>query len=101
SRPPGLEEQLLIEQVQLYRGKNQMLERTLAEKDANLLPRAEVHTLLLRAAKILRAAGERLYRSCGDQAGDILKAANDDFEATIITELADDKRPATDVLLSE
>lgn len=95
----SLKEQLLAEQIDLYRGKNQLLERQLAELDRVKLDRSEVHALLVRAATMLRAAGERLYKQCGQQAGDILATTLKDFEQTIVAELADAKRPADDATL--
>lgn len=81
---PGLKEQLLREQVDLYRRRNRLLEDQLELNSQTLVPRGEIHALHLQLAKILRAAGERLQKQFGDQAASILNIALDDFENRIM-----------------
>lgn len=81
--PLTAKEQLLREQVDLYRKKNELLEDQLAERRSQLIPRGEVHSLHLQLATVLRAAGERLAKQFGAEAASILTVALDDFDALI------------------
>ncbi len=87
-----LQGKLLAEKVEQLKHRNLLLETQLAEKQQKLLPRDQVHELLVRAAQILRGAGDRLYKRHGQEAGDILAQALDDFEQ-ILQQLADDTSP--------
>jgi hypothetical protein len=80
---PGLEEQLLREQVDLYRKKNVMLEEKIQQEQERTLPREEVHTLHAHLAKILRGAGEQLHKQFGENAAAILNVALMDFESAL------------------
>lgn len=80
-------DQLVLEQIEVYRRRVKLLENRIRIDDDTLLPRAEIHELLAQLAKILRAAGERLGKQFGPQAASILDIALSDFESTI-TQLA-------------
>jgi len=84
-----LQGKLLAEKVEQLRRRNSLLQTQLAEKQQRLLPRDQVHELLVRAARLLRSAGDRLYKRHGQEAGDILVEALEDFEQ-IVTQLADE-----------
>jgi hypothetical protein len=82
-RPPTLKEQLLQEQVLLYRKKNELQEEQLAAIREQTVPIAEVHKRHIQMATVLRAAGERLAKQFGEDARSILDVALDDVEALI------------------
>lgn len=73
-------EQLVLEQIEVYRRRVVLLEQRIAREETLLVPRAEVHELHVQLAKILRQAGERLLKQYGEGAVGILDAALDDFE---------------------
>lgn len=75
-----LQGKLLAEKVAQLKHRNLLLQSQLAEKQQQLLPRDQVHELLVRAAQLLRSAGDRLYKQHGQEAGDILAHALDDFD---------------------
>lgn len=88
-------DQLILEQIEVYRRRVKLLENRIAIDDETLLPRAEVHELLTQLAKLLRGAGERLHKQFGPQAASVLEVALDDFEATLMQHAAKtDERPA-------
>lgn len=72
-------EQLVLEQIEVYRRRVVLLEQRIAREETLLVPRAEVHQLHVHLAKILRQAGERLLKQYGEGAAGILDAALDDF----------------------
>lgn len=76
-------EQLIREQIEVYRRRVILLENKIAVDESILLPRAEVHELLVQLARILRGAGERLHKQFGPQAASILEVALGDFDATM------------------
>lgn len=83
-----LQGKLLAEKVAQLKHRNQLLQTQLAEKQQQLLPRDQVHDMLVRAAQLLRGAGDRLYKRHGQEAGDILAHALDDFDE-LLTQLPD------------
>ena len=83
-QPLGLKEQLLSEQVAIYRMRVKLLEDNLQERHKHLIPRGEVHTLLAQLATVLRAAGDRLQKQFGPDAASILDVALDDYEAALV-----------------
>lgn len=79
----SLKGRLMAEQIAMLEKRNTMLEQDLAKRHESLLPRSDVRELLARCATILRGAGDRLYKRCGDEAGTILAEAIDDFEREV------------------
>lgn len=88
SGPQGSRGELIVEQVENLRRKNRLLEQTLATREAELLPREVIHNQLARLASILRKAGAALVRRFGNEAGEIVHQALDDFDATLAGEVA-------------
>lgn len=76
-------EQLIREQIEVYRRRVILLENKIAVDESILLPRAEVHELLAQLAKIIRGAGERLEKQFGPQAASILDVALSDYDSVI------------------
>lgn len=89
-------EQLIREQVEVYRRRVTLLEMKIETERTHLLPRSEVHELLAGLSKVLRGAGERLQKQFGDQAASILDVALDDYDATLTQLLPKSDSAATD-----
>lgn len=79
----------LEQQIILLKQQNRLLEQELAEKLGRVIPAEKMHRILTNAAKPLRAAGDRLYKRFGPEAGDILNQALGDF-GNNLTQLIDD-----------
>lgn len=77
-------EQLVLEQIEVYRRRVVLLEQRIAREETLLIPRSEVHEMHVQLAKILRQAGERLLKQYGEGAASILDAALDDFEHHLV-----------------
>ena len=87
-----------LEQYRRERAKIARLDRL--ERERELVPRDEVHTLLGQIAVVLRSAGETLQRTYGPEAQTILDEALDEAERLIDTLTAaerDDQRTALHV----
>jgi len=78
-------DQLVLEQIEVYRRRVTLLEDKIAVNNQTLLPRDEIHELLAQLAKILRGAGEKLQKQFGPQAASILEVALTDFEAILVS----------------
>jgi hypothetical protein len=77
-------DKLTLEQIEVYKRRVVLLEQKIAREEAMLIPRHEIHELLVQLAKVLRGAGERLHKQYGEQAASILDAALSDYESTIM-----------------
>jgi hypothetical protein len=84
-RPAGLRDQLLAEQVDLYRRKNTLLEEQITLVQSRSYPHEEIHAVHERMATILRAAGEQLGRQFGDDAADVLNVALENVRDALAT----------------
>lgn len=70
--------------LERYRlAKAQLAERDLAERDRTLVRRQVIIDALRPAATGMRAAGDRLIKAFGNEAGQIFNEAVDDFEAAV------------------
>lgn len=94
--PKSMNRKLLDEQLEQSRQKNRLLELELAEREGELLPRELVHAQLGRCASVIRAMGVRLTKRYGNEAGDIVRNAIEDFAAAIDDETAPAGADATD-----
>ena len=82
-----------LEQYRQERAKLAKLDRL--ERERDLLPRDEVHTLLGQIALVIRSAGETLQRTYGAEAQQTLDEALDEADRLIetLTTAAPDHRP--------
>lgn len=76
-------EQLILEQIEVYRRRVILLENKIDVDAQNLLPRSEVHELLAELAMIIRSAGERLEKQHGPQAASIMDVALKDYDSKL------------------
>ena len=76
----SLQGKKLAEEVKQLKHRNQLLQNKIELDSEQLVNRELIHEQMVRAAQILRNAGDRLYKKCGNEAGDILANAIDDFE---------------------
>jgi len=83
-------DKLTLEQVEVYRRRVKLLENQLEVDEQTLLPRNEVHELLVKLGRVLRGAGERIHKQFGPQAASILDVALDDYDA-LLMQLVEEK----------
>lgn len=81
--PKTLKGQLVAQKVRQLENRNRLLEDQLATNRHTLIPRSEIHEYMIRAANLLRSAGERLEKRFGQDASDILLDALASFERLI------------------
>lgn len=81
--PKTLKGRLVAQKVRQLENRNRLLEDQLATNRQTLIPRSEIHDYMIRAAGLLRSAGERLEKRFGQDAGDILTDALASFERLI------------------
>lgn len=82
-----------LEQYRKHRAAMALLD--LRERRGNLLPRDQVHALLVRLAGLLRSAGEVLQRQFGVDAATVLEEALNDADADIDRFFADARADRT------
>lgn len=78
--PKTVKGKLEAEKVRQLENRNELLEDQLATNRQTLIPRNEIHDYMIRAAGLLRSAGERLEKRFGQEAAEILIDALDSFE---------------------
>jgi hypothetical protein len=76
-------DELIRQQIEVYRRRVTLLENKIAAEAETLLPRVEIHELLAQLAQVLRGAGEKLHKQFGPQAASILDIALSDFEHSL------------------
>ena len=88
-------DKLIHEQIEVFRRRVRLLENQIEQDEETLLPRAEVHELLVKLSRVLRGAGERLHKQFGPQAASILEIALDDYDS-LLTQLTETPKDAID-----
>lgn len=85
-------DKLIQEQTEVFRRRVRILEAQIELNEQTLLPRADVHELLVKLSRVLRGAGERLHKQFGPQAASILDVALNDYDS-LLAGLVEDSKP--------